>query len=331
MDLSLDRISRAIHVIDPAFLNSPQYVDEELSRHLGSSVTVKVETVNPVRSFKGRGTYLAVAEVSPGTHVVCSSTGNFGQGVAFAARSRGLSTSVFVPDTINPVKRARMEAFGATVIPAGPDATSAQEAARAFADGGDDRVFLQDGLVPAIAEGAGTIGLELVGAGPLDAVVVPVGDGALISGIGLVLKAHRPETRIIGVTAAGAQAMHRSFISGRAVTLDRADTIAEGLMIRSPIPESVARVLELADDFVVVNDDDLLDAMTLAASTIGVLLEPAGAAGIAAIAGGLVAGERVATILTGANPSPDSLAIVHARLAEAARGAGIPSGASPVE
>ncbi|WP_236570395.1 pyridoxal-phosphate dependent enzyme [Streptomyces mexicanus] len=122
MDLDVARIENAVQVIDPVFLNTPQYLDEQLCSALGDrAVTVKVETANPVRSFKGRGADLMLSTLAPGTPVVCASSGNFGQAVAYAGRARGMPVVVFVPETVNPVKRGRMETFGARVIAAGAD------------------------------------------------------------------------------------------------------------------------------------------------------------------------------------------------------------------
>ncbi len=177
-------------------------------------------------------------------------------------------------------------------------------------------VFIEDGRQPAIAEGAGTIGVELARAEPCDTVVLPVGDGALISGVARWLKAHRPDTRIVGVSAAGSPAMDRSVEAGQPVTV-AATTFADGIAVSTPIEESVRRVRALVDELVLVDDAAILDAMVLIARTLGVLPEPAGAAGLAAIATGAVPGDRVATVITGANPRPEVAAAVAARIGPA--------------
>ncbi|MFD0850945.1 pyridoxal-phosphate dependent enzyme, partial [Actinomadura adrarensis] len=125
MDLDLARIEKALRIIDPVFLNTPQYIDEQLCQELGGrTVTVKLETANPVRSFKGRGADFMLSTLPPGTPLVCASSGNFGQAIAYAGRSRGMPVEVFVPETINPLKQQRMETFGARVVKAGPDGSS---------------------------------------------------------------------------------------------------------------------------------------------------------------------------------------------------------------
>src|SRR5262245_14964576 len=215
MDLKLDRIDDACRAVDPVFLRTPQYADAMLDATLGVQVVVKVETANPLRSFKGRGADYCVGQLDPGPTVVCSSTGNFGQAIAYAGRRRNRTVEVFVPENVNPVKLARMRAFGARVTLAGRDSAAADDAAREHAASAGDRVIVEDGRQVEIAEGAGTIGLELLDAGPFDAVVVPVGDGALIAGIALWVKAHAPGTRIVGVCASGAPSLAESWRARR--------------------------------------------------------------------------------------------------------------------
>lgn len=298
MDLSLERIEAATGTIDPVFLNSPQFVDERISAELGREVTVKVETLNPIGSFKGRGTWLAAQNLDPAGTWVCSTAGNFGQGLAYAARERGVVVHVFAPAAAPPAKVARMRRLGARVevceLP--------ESAARDYAADAEDRVLVIDGLDPRIAEGAGTIGVELDSAGRMDTVVVQVGDGALISGIARWVKARAPKTRVVGVCARGAPAMAESFAAGRPVSVAGPGTIAGSLAITDPVGESLARILELVDDVVLVDDDDLRSAMELISESLGVLVEPAGAAEVAALArhGESVPGERIAVLLTGA-------------------------------
>jgi threonine dehydratase len=306
-DLSLARIEEARGVIAPAFLNSPQYSDRQLDAALGRSVVVKVETANPLRSFKGRGADYFMSQVEAGPRVVCSSTGNFGQAIAYAGAMRGRVVEVFVPTNINPVKLARMESFGARVTVVGADSAAAEEAARDYLASVSNCVYVEDGRDPAIAEGAGTIGVELAASGPFDAIVIPVGDGALIAGVALWIKDRQPGTRIIGVCASGSPSMALSWRARRVVSTDRSDTIAEGIEVRKPVPESVSRIVDLVDDMVLVDDRDLLDAIELAAQTLGLLLEPSGAAGLAAIRVHTQLGERLATVLTGSNLRPEHL------------------------
>ncbi len=307
LDLSVRRIEEATRTIDPVFLNTPQYADEQLNAALARNVVVKVETANPLRSFKGRGADFFMGRVDPGSTVVCSSTGNFGQAMAYAGRRRGIAVEVFVPENVNPVKLARMRAFGARVTPVGADSAASEAVARDYVAGREGCVYVEDGKEMAIAEGAGTIGVELIQAGPFDAVVLPVGDGALITGVARWIKDCAPQTRIIGVCASGAPCMALSWRARKPVSTERSDTIAEGIEVRVPVPESVVRLVALVDDMVLVDDRDLLEAMQLSVQTLGLLLEPSGAAGLAAIRVHNLAGDRLATVLTGSNLRPEHL------------------------
>jgi threonine dehydratase len=307
--LSLANIETAARVIDPVFRNSPQFVDEQLCAGLGRRTLVKVETLNPIRSFKGRGADFLMRSIPTNQKVVCASAGNFGQAVAYAGRTRGIMVEVFVASDVNPMKADRMKSFGATVTLAGSDFGAAKEHARAHAHE-HGVLFVEDGEHPAISEGAGTIAVELLDGNSFDAVVVPVGDGALITGIATWLRHHSRKTKIIGVCARGAPAMAESWRAGRPMNTAPVDTIADGIAVRVPVPVAVERVKNLVDNIVLVDDSQLLDAMRLAASTLGLLLEPAGAAGIAAIREHPIPGKQITTILTGSNIHPDLIASV---------------------
>jgi threonine dehydratase len=298
MDLSLTRIEAAVGEIDPVFLDTPQFVSDQLSEKLGREVLVKVETLNPIGSFKGRGTSLVAQKLDPALTWICETAGNFGQGLAYAARKRDVSVQIFVPPNAPEGKVARMRALGAEVEVHERPASAARE----YADANKGRLLVVDGLDPTIAEGAGTIGVELASAGPIDTAVIQLGDGALITGVARWLKSRLPEIRIVGVCASGAPAMAESFAARRPISVAGEGTIAGALAITDPVPESLERILELVDEVVLVDDEDLRTAMELIAKSVGVLVEPAGAAGVAALARHpeAVSGERAAVLLTGA-------------------------------
>jgi len=282
--------------IDPAFLDTPQFVELRLSAELGREVVVKVETLNPIGSFKGRGTSLLARTLDPTCTWVCATAGNFGQGLAYAARAWDATVHAFVGPEVPRGKVERMRLLGARV----EVCERPGEAARAHA-AGDGRLLVVDGLDPAVAEGAGTIGLELERIGPIDTAVIQLGDGALVSGVAHWLKSRLPSMRVVGVCAAGAPAMAESFATGRPVSVQGTGTIAAALAITEPVPESLDRVLALVDEVVLVDDDDLRSAMTMIAENTGVLVEPAGAAGVAALKrhSASLPGDRVALLLTG--------------------------------
>jgi threonine dehydratase len=301
IDLSPARIAAAVERIDPVFLHTPQFISDDLSAALGREVVIKNETATPIGSFKGRGTWLLAEQLDPAKTWVCSTAGNFGQGLAYAARARGAAIAAveaFVSADVPTEKIAGMRALGAVVHRSEQPDQSAREHAAAS----DERLHVVDGLRPEMAEGAGTIGLELDVSGPLDTAVVQIGDGALISGIACWLKSKRPQTRIIGVCASGAPAMARSFAAGRVVSTRGTNTIATALAISEPIPASLTRVTSLVDEIVLVDDDELRSAQQLVLETLNISVEPAGAAGVAALVrhGSSVPPGRTAILLTGA-------------------------------
>jgi threonine dehydratase len=301
-DLNLDRIEEAARSAGPAFRDSPQFISEELCAALGRTVLVKIETLNPVGSFKGRGAGFLVRSLPAGAAVVCASSGNFGVALAYAARARGVAVHVYVSPDIDPARLARMRTLGAAVTATGDPA----QEARAHAAARPGWVLANNH--PAVAEGAGAIGIELLRAGPLDAVVLPVSDGTLITGAGRWIKARSPGTRIIGVCPAAAPAVALSWRAGRVVRAEPAATIADSLATAQPAPEAVSRMREVVDDMVLVPDSALRDGIRLAARTLGVLVEPSAVAGLAAIACHDLQGATLATVLTGADPASRLLA-----------------------
>jgi peptide deformylase len=303
--LGLDplRISLASLEIDPAFLNTPQVVSDALSEALNMTVVAKVETLTPIRSFKGRGTDWFMRTSEDGRPVVCASAGNFGQGMAYAARRRGVECVVFAPESASELKVERMRALGADVRLEGADFDESKQAARAHAAGVGAR-FVEDGAEPAIAEGAGTIAAEL-GAhdGLLDAILVPVGNGALITGMGTWMKAFAPHTKTIGVCASGAPSMALSWRARESRPTADVSTIADGIAVREPVPRALEDMYVVVDDMLLVDDADLIMGMKLVHQHLGVVVEPAGVAGLAAAIrhGERFSGETVGIPLCGGN------------------------------
>jgi len=304
--LSLERIARASHAIDAPFRDSPQFEAPSLSEHLSCRVVVKVETLNPIRSFKARGPLFLTSQLLGHPHLVCATAGNFGQGMAYAARKHGFPLTVFTNSDANPLKIARMRAMGADVRAAcaGPD--EPHEAAVAFA-AETGAVLVEDGRDAAIAEGAGTIGIELLRwSEPFDAIVVPLGDGALLGGVARWVKVHAPATRMVGVCAAGSPARERSWRRGQVVAVPPT-TIADGISIQTPFEEAVTDLTGVADDILLVEDETMIAAMRLAHHELGLVLEPSGAVGLAALLahGEQFRGTRVGAVLTGGNLTAD--------------------------
>lgn len=300
------RIHAASRHIDPVFLHSRIATSDTLDAVIGCRVLAKVELENPIGSFKGRGTeWFCATGLAPGETVVCASAGNFGQGLARAAYRRGHACRVFVSHDANPVKVEAMGRFGADIRFAGDDFDSAKAAARTHAEAHCLR-FVEDGAEPTIAQGAGTIALELLDAGYFNAVVVPLGNGALLAGIGAVLRRLAPRTEIIAVVAQNAAAMKRSLDAGFAIETARVDTIADGIAVRAPIASTLPALRTCCDAVVVVSEQGIFEAMQLVHRHLHLVVEPAGAVGIAAMLDDPrhFAGRRVVTVLSGGNIAP---------------------------
>jgi threonine dehydratase len=310
--LGLDRVRGAAGEIDPAFLDTPALPCAPLGRALGCAVTLKVETLNPVRSFKGRGTetVAALAQASGASRMVCASAGNLGQALAYSGSRRGLDVTVVAGSSANALKLRQIAALGADVQLDGEDIEHARVRAREIAEA-DGAYLVEDSLDLATCEGAATIGLELVRDDPdLDVVLIALGGGAMASGVGHVMRSLADRVEVIGIQPAGAPAMALSWRRGAVVQTDRMDTIADGVAGRFPIPEVLDDLLVVLDDVVLVSEDSIKAGMRALCEHAGLVVEPSGALGIAAILEDpeRFAGRRVATILCGSNVDPADFA-----------------------
>jgi threonine dehydratase len=305
-------IERATAEIDPVFCHTPQYVSEALGEAVGFTPLLKLETLNPIRCFKGRGGSLLGRRAEPGDVLACASAGNFGQGVAYGARAAGLGSVVYTAHDANPSKLARMRALGAEVRQVEGDFDVAKEAVEEASEREGLRLVV-DGRDPEIAVGAGTIAHELTaGDTRLDAVVVPVGNGSLAWGMSTWLAAASPDTEVIAVSPVGAPMMEHAWRTGELTSWGPIHTIAEGLAARVPVPEAVAGMRATVDRYVLVEDEAFMDAARLLARHAGVLSEPSGAA---ALAGAMsladeLAGATVGIPVGGSNVSEGLLGTV---------------------
>jgi threonine dehydratase len=303
--LDIARIQAARKVIDPLFLDTPLYRCEALEPGLGCAVSVKLETANPVRSFKARGTEIIATDLaaSGARAVVCASAGNLGQALAWSGRRRGLDVTVVASRSAPAVKLERIRALGADLRLIDGDYDQACELSADIArQRGIRRV--EDSVDIETCEGAATIGLELVQTTPsFDTVLVALGTGALATGVGYAVKSLAPEVEVICVQPAGAPAMTRSWHERRVVTTESTNTIADGVAGRRPNPAALADLLQIADDAVLVEEASIITGMRLLLEHAGLVVEPSAALGIAALLEDRdrFAGRHVATILCGGN------------------------------
>ncbi|HLZ94900.1 MAG TPA: threonine/serine dehydratase [Candidatus Dormibacteraeota bacterium] len=289
---------------------TPLQLSHAFSREANARVYLKLESVQPIRSFKLRGALNKVSRIPAEQRragVITASAGNHGMGVAFAAAECGAPATVYVPENANQLKVEAIKRLGATVVAAGRSYSAAYQAAvEAQKTTGATLVHAYED--PDVVAGQGTVGLELLADVPdLDVAFVPVGGGGLIGGISLYLKAMRPSIRVIGVEPEGADAMRRSLETGRIVTLDRVDTIADGLAASAPGPLTLALAQRYVDQVVTVSDDEMLRAIRLLFEWEHLLAEPGGAAAVAGLLkhGGVVPAGRVAVIVSGANATAE--------------------------
>ncbi len=273
----------------------------------GAQVYLKNETVLPTGSFKPRGALFALActlKRRPVTEVIASSTGNHGAAVAYAAKLLGVPATIFLPQNCNEVKRKSIERLGAGIMEAGGiDLAAAFQMAQEYAQR-PGVYFLNDATDADLPAGPATIAIELLEQLPaIRTVIVPMGDTALIRGIGGALKQRAPGVKVVGVQAERAPSYYLSWQQGKAVPTESCDTCADGLATRTPDERNVASIREVVDEVLLVKEEQMLDAIRRLRLDEGVLAEPAGAASVAAyLSSGPRAGQTV-LLVTGRNIS----------------------------
>ena len=307
--LTAEGIARAARGISSVFTQTPVVRHDDVDSWLGARVTMKVESLGPLRSFKGRGGDWFMRQRAVSGPVCAASAGNFGQALAWAARAADVPCTMFASVRASPLKVARMRALGATVIQAGEDFDAAKDVARAHALTHDVE-FVEDGQALAITEGAGSIAVELANAVTLDTLLVPLGNGALLAGVATWMQTVSPQTRVIGIVASGAPAMLQALHGGTIDVRAAVHTIADGIAVRVPVPEALSDLHGLVDEIIAVSDTSIIAAMRGLVEHLGLVIEPAGAVGVAALleAERGAYGDRVGTILCGGNVTPSQLA-----------------------
>lgn len=300
--LTIHQVEEAHRSISPPFIHTPQYISEPLGHYFTCELVLKVETINPIRSFKGRGADYLLANAKE-TEFICASAGNFGQALAYSCRAAKKKLIVYAAVNANPMKIDRMRALGAEVILYGEDFDSAKDEARRIAKQRQIR-FVEDSVDIETLAGAGTIALELVKQfSELDAILVPLGNGALLNGIARVMKEKSPRTKIIAVQAKGASAMVDSWRASKMIYHPQIETIADGIGVRVPVEQALQDMKGWVDDAILVEEKSILAAMKLLHQHTGLVVEPSGAVGIAALLENKAdfQSTQVATVLCGGN------------------------------
>lgn len=309
---TLDDARAAQQIIRPHLHRTPLFHSATLSRLTGTDLRLKAENLQRTGSFKPRGGLNAamhLAEDDRRRGIIAVSAGNHGAGVAFGGAIAGTQATIVVPHGATRSKVAAMEAYGARVIHV--DGNRLMENMEEIRER-EGQVFIHPFDNPHVIAGQGTVGLEIVEDLPdVGLVVVPVGGGGLVSGVAVAVKALRPEARIVGVEPAGSNVVSRSLEAGQPLRLADRNTIADGLNAPWAGATSLGLIQSLVEDVVTVSDDEIVEAIKLILERTKLLVEPAGAAAVAALLIGRVreaAGRRTVAILSGGNVDLAALA-----------------------
>ncbi len=292
---------------------TPLLSSRTLSEKTGFDVRLKAELFQRTGSYKIRGPlnkFSFLSDEEKGRGVICSSAGNHAQGVALAARIHGIKAVVCMAENATPSKIEATRGYGAEVVLHGHIWDEANEKAKELVvERGYTYIHPFDDLQ--LITGQGTVGLEIVQDWPeVDAVIVPIGGGGLISGISMAVKAANPKARVIGVESSDGPAMKRSVEAGRLVTLDRVDTIIDGLRVKRVGEKTFEVVRRFVDEIVTLPDRDIFDAVVWTMQYAKLVPEGAAASTVGALLHGLVrlpARSRVVCVLSGGNLNLDQL------------------------
>lgn len=287
---------------------------EIFSQMTGSQVFFKMENMQKTGSFKLRGAYNKIASLDQGTQrsVVAASAGNHAQGVALASSEVGIAATIVMPEGAPITKIERTKSYGAKVVLAGQGYDDAYRQAQEIQQK-TGAVYVHAFDDPLVIAGQGTIGLELLEDVPdLEAVVVPIGGGGLISGVACAIKEQRPEVQIIGVEALEAPCMQEACRLGKIYELASAQTIADGIAVRRAGEITFAMVQKYVDQIVTVDDEEIAWAILMLLENSKVVAEGAGAVGIAALLHKKcnLQGKKVAAIISGGNIDVNVISII---------------------
>lgn len=307
-EITLEKFREAAALLRGVISETPIEASRALSEMVGASIYLKCENLQRTGAFKIRGAYNRIAQLSPQDRakgVVAASAGNHAQGVALAASLLGVRATVFMPVGAALPKVEATSGYGAKVVLEGTIYDEAFAAASEFANT-NGAVMVHPFDHPDIVIGQGTVALEILEALPKTAtIVVPVGGGGLISGIAAAAKAIKPDIKVVGVEPEGAANVSRSMAEGKIVKLDQLATIADGLAAKQVGDLTFELVQRYVDQMVTVTDDEIAEALLLIAERAKLVVEPSGAAGVAAVMKGKIElGDPTVIVLSGGNIDP---------------------------
>ena len=299
-------IINAQSVLKNIVKRTPLERSKSFSAMSGANVYMKLENLQTTGSFKVRGAYYKISNLTAketAAGVLCASAGNHAQGVAYAATKLGVKSTVFMPVFAPPLKVIATRAYGAEVILTGDTFDDAFKAAAEFGEK-TGATFVHPFNDPYIIAGQGTVGLEIFEQlRDIDDVLVPIGGGGLIAGIAIAMKQLNPRIRVIGVEADGAQSMKVSIEKGEPIILNSVSTIADGIAVKSPGNLTFDVTRELVDELIVVNDAEIARSAYLLLQRAKILAEPAGVAAMAAVLFNKtnLKGRNVVPVISGGN------------------------------
>jgi threonine dehydratase len=317
--VTADDVAAARAAAESVARRTPLLSSRTISERAGGIVALKAENLQRTGSFKVRGVAAklsALGEEGCANGVVAASAGNHAQALAAAARERGVACEVFVPDDAPLAKVEAARGQGAIIHVGGGSVDECLAAARARADEGG-LAFVHPFDDPHVVAGQGSLGLELLEDVPdLAKVVVPVGGGGLCAGVAIAVKAARPEVEVVGVQVAACAPYPESLRRGEAVPASSALTIADGIAVKRPGKLTLDLLGRWGDGVVVVGEDETAEAMVVLMERCKLVVEGAGAVGVAALLGGQVAPAESGTtvaVLSGGNVDPGLLASIARR------------------
>jgi threonine dehydratase len=316
--VTADDVARARPAVLDVVVRTPVLRSAALSDRCAADVVLKAESLQRTGSFKLRGALAKIAALGPACErgVTAGSAGNHGWALSAAAATRAVPCEVFMPEHAPLAKIEGCDALGATVRVAGESIEDALTAARRRADEAG-MTFVHPFDDPVIVAGQGTLGLELLeDVRRLAKIIVPVGGGGLVSGVAIAVKSARPDVEVVGVQVEAAAAYPASLRGGSPVTVKGAVTIADGIAVKRPGDVTLPLVREWVDDVVVVGEDEVAEAMVLLVERARLVVEGAGAVGVAALLGGHTRAAEAGTtcvVLSGGNVDAGLLASVARR------------------
>ena len=312
LTLTLDDFVQTRARIAPHIKHTPLLTSQQLSDATGYDIRLKAELFQRVGSYKIRGPlnkFALMSDEDKRRGVVCSSAGNHAQGVALAARIHGIRAVVCMATNATPAKIAATKAYGAEVVLHGNIWDEANEKAKELVRT-EGLTYVHPFDDAQLIAGQGTLGLEIVQDWPdVDAVVVPIGGGGLISGVSMAVKGHNPRITVIGVESSDGPAMQRSVAAGKLETID-CQTIIDGLRVRRVGELNLSVVQRFVDEIVTLPDREIFEAMIWVMERCKLVVEGAAAAPVGALLKGLVTlpkGSRVVAVLSGGNVNLDQL------------------------